>query len=165
MHVLIWASLVISACFNDIFNGQGLTDSRRTISNMDGVDKLIEALQEDFTGLTFTNLVDFDAVYGHRRNPEGYAEALEAFDKRLPEIYQHLGEDDLLILTADHGNDPTYPGTDHTREYVPLLIFSPQFKKPGELNATFFSDIAATISENFAVKQTENGTTFLNQLI
>lgn len=158
-------SVISIGKINDIFNGQGLTDSRRTISNMDGVDKLIEALQEDFTGLTFTNLVDFDAVYGHRRNPEGYAEALEAFDKRLPEIYQHLGEDDLLILTADHGNDPTYPGTDHTREYVPLLIFSPQFKKPGELNATFFSDIAATISENFAVKQTENGTTFLNQLI
>lgn len=158
-------SVISIGKINDIFNGQGLTDSRRTVSNMDGVDKLIEALQEDFTGLTFTNLVDFDAVYGHRRNPEGYAEALEAFDKRLPEIYQHLGEDDLLILTADHGNDPTYPGTDHTREYVPLLIFSPQFKKPGELNATFFSDIAATISENFAVKQTENGTTFLNQLI
>lgn len=158
-------SVISIGKINDIFNGQGLTDSRRTISNMDGVDKLIEALQEDFTGLTFTNLVDFDAVYGHRRNPEGYAEALEAFDKRLPEIYQHLGEDDMLILTADHGNDPTYPGTDHTREYVPLLIFSPQFKKTGELNATFFSDIAATISENFAVKQTENGTTFLNQLI
>lgn len=158
-------SVISIGKINDIFNGQGITDSRRTTSNMDGVDKLIEALQEDFTGLTFTNLVDFDAVYGHRRNPEGYAEALEAFDQRLPEIYQHLGEDDLLILTADHGNDPTYPGTDHTREYVPLLIFSPQFKNPGELNATFFSDIAATISDNFKVKQTENGTTFLNQLI
>lgn len=158
-------SVISIGKINDIFNGQGITDSRRTTNNMDGVDKLIEALQEDFTGLTFTNLVDFDAVYGHRRNPEGYAEALEAFDQRLPEIYQHLGEDDLLILTADHGNDPTYPGTDHTREYVPLLIFSPQFKNPGELNATFFSDIAATISDNFKVKQTENGTTFLNQLI
>ena len=158
-------SVISIGKINDIFNGQGITDSRRTTSNMDGVDKLIEALQEDFTGLTFTNLVDFDAVYGHRRNPEGYAESLEAFDQRLPEIYQHLGEDDLLILTADHGNDPTYPGTDHTREYVPLLIFSPQFKNPGELNATFFSDIAATISDNFKVKQTENGTTFLNQLI
>ena len=158
-------SVISIGKINDIFNGQGITDSRRTTNNMDGVDKLIEALQEDFTGLTFTNLVDFDAVYGHRRNPEGYAESLEAFDQRLPEIYQHLGEDDLLILTADHGNDPTYPGTDHTREYVPLLIFSPQFKNPGELNATFFSDIAATISDNFKVKQTENGTTFLNQLI
>lgn len=150
---------------NDIFNGQGLTDSIRTTDNMDGVDKLIDILGRDFKGLSFTNLVDFDAVYGHRRNPEGYAKALEEFDGRLPEIYQNLKENDLLILTADHGNDPTYAGTDHTREYVPILIYSPKFTQAKELDATYFSDIAATISENFGVKQTENGTSFLSQLI
>lgn len=150
---------------NDIFNGQGLTDSIRTTDNMDGIDKLVDILGRDFKGLSFTNLVDFDAVYGHRRNPEGYAEALEEFDGRLPEIYQNLKENDLLILTADHGNDPTYAGTDHTREYVPILIYSPKFTQAKELDATYFSDIAATISENFGVKQTENGTSFLSQLI
>ncbi|MGO4939070.1 phosphopentomutase [Fundicoccus sp. Sow4_D5] len=150
---------------NDIFNGQGLTEAIRTTDNMDGVDKLIAKLGEDFKGLSFTNLVDFDAVYGHRRNVEGYAEALEEFDGRLPEIYANLKENDLLILTADHGNDPTYPGTDHTREYVPILIYSPKFTQAKELKARYFSDIAATISENFGVKQTENGTSFLSQLI
>lgn len=150
---------------NDIFNGQGLTDGHRTTDNMDGVDKLIKVMQQDFKGLSFTNLVDFDAVFGHRRNPEGYAQALEEFDGRLPEIYSNLRENDLLILTADHGNDPTYAGTDHTREYVPILIYSPKFTEPKELNATYFSDIAATISDNFNVKQTENGSSFLSQLI
>lgn len=150
---------------NDIFNGQGLTDGHRTTDNMDGVDKLIKVMQQDFKGLSFTNLVDFDAVFGHRRNPEGYAQALEEFDGRLPEIYRNLRENDLLILTADHGNDPTYAGTDHTREYVPILIYSPKFTEPKELNATYFSDIAATISDNFNVKQTENGSSFLSQLI
>lgn len=150
---------------NDIFNGQGLTDGHRTTDNMDGVDKLIKVMQQDFNGLSFTNLVDFDAVFGHRRNPEGYAQALEEFDGRLPEIYSNLRENDLLILTADHGNDPTYAGTDHTREYVPILIYSPKFTEPKELNATYFSDIAATISDNFNVKQTENGSSFLSQLI
>lgn len=150
---------------NDIFNGQGITEAIRTTDNMDGVDKLIAKLGEDFKGLSFTNLVDFDAVYGHRRNVEGYAEALEEFDGRLPEIYANLKENDLLILTADHGNDPTYPGTDHTREYVPILIYSPKFTQAKELKARYFSDIAATISENFGVKQTENGTSFLSQLI
>lgn len=150
---------------NDIFNGQGLTDGHRTTDNMDGVDKLIKVMQQDFKGLSFTNLVDFDAVFGHRRNAEGYAQALEEFDGRLPEIYSNLRENDLLILTADHGNDPTYAGTDHTREYVPILIYSPKFTEPKELNATYFSDIAATISDNFNVKQTENGSSFLSQLI
>ena len=150
---------------NDIFNGQGLTEGHRTTDNMDGVDKLIKVMQQDFKGLSFTNLVDFDAVFGHRRNAEGYAQALEEFDGRLPEIYSNLRENDLLILTADHGNDPTYAGTDHTREYVPILIYSPKFTEPKELNATYFSDIAATISDNFNVKQTENGSSFLSQLI
>lgn len=149
---------------NDIFNGQGITESIRTKSNMDGVNQLIKVMQKDFTGLSFTNLVDFDAIYGHRRNPEGYAQALEDFDARMPEIYSHLKEDDLLIITADHGNDPTYPGTDHTREYVPILVYSSSFKNPGKLQAQYFSDIAATISDNFNVPQTENGSSFLEHL-
>lgn len=148
----------------DIFNGQGITESVRTESNMDGVDKLIETMKKDFTGLSFTNLVDFDALFGHRRNPEGYRDALEEFDARLPEIVQQLKEDDLLILTADHGNDPTHPGTDHTREYVPLLAYSKKFEKTGELKQGHFADIAATILENFELDAMENGQSFLKQL-
>lgn len=149
----------------DIFNGQGITESVRTESNMDGVDKLIETMKTDFKGLSFTNLVDFDALFGHRRDPEGYRDALEEFDARLPEIIEHLNEDDLLILTADHGNDPTAPGTDHTREYVPLLVYSKKFQNPGQLDQGYFADIAATILENFGVEPMENGTSFLNKLV
>lgn len=149
---------------NDIFNGQGITDFIRTESNMDGVDKLIKTLDQDFDGLSFTNLVDFDALYGHRRNPEGYRDALEAFDARLPEIYESLKEDDLLILTADHGNDPTAEGTDHTREFVPIMLYSKKFKKSGKLDQGYFSDIAATILDNFGLKATENGESFLSKL-
>jgi len=149
----------------DIFNGEGITESVRTVSNMDGVDKLVDVMKKDFSGLSFTNLVDFDALFGHRRDPIGYGNALQEFDARLPEILESLREDDLLIITADHGNDPTYPGTDHTREYVPLLVYSPTFKAGGEmpLNETF-SDIGATISENFDVKMPEFGTSFLRLL-
>ncbi|MBO0476062.1 phosphopentomutase [Vagococcus sp. DIV0080] len=149
---------------NDIFNGQGMTQAVRTKSNMDGVDKLLDVMKEDFTGLSFTNLVDFDALFGHRRDVEGYANALEEFDARLPEIYAAMGEDDLLLITADHGNDPTFPGTDHTREYVPLLAYSKKMTGQGAIKQGFYSDIAATIAENFDVKATENGTSFLNQL-
>ncbi|MDN6730682.1 MAG: phosphopentomutase [Atopostipes suicloacalis] len=149
---------------NDIFNGQGITDFVRTESNMDGVDKLIKVMERDFTGLSFTNLVDFDALYGHRRNPEGYRDALEAFDARLPEIYEKLAEDDLLILTADHGNDPTAEGTDHTREFVPIMLYSKKFKQSGKLDQGYFADISATILENFDAKEMENGDSFLNQL-
>ena len=113
---------------SDIFNGEGITESVRTVSNMDGVDKLLDVMKKDFNGISFTNLVDFDALFGHRRDPIGYGNALQEFDARLPEIIEALHEDDLLIITADHGNDPTYPGTDHTREYVPLVIYSPSFK-------------------------------------
>lgn len=151
---------------HDIFNSSGITRSVRTKDNMDGVDKLLEVMQTEFTGLSFLNLVDFDAVYGHRRDPKGYGEALEAFDNRLPEILEKLHEDDLLMITADHGNDPTYKGTDHTREYVPLMIYSKKFENTGALiDGGHFADIAATISENFSVKQTENGQSFLNQLV
>lgn len=150
---------------SDIFNDKGITESVRTKSNMDGVDQLLNVMEKDFTGISFLNLVDFDAIYGHRRNPEGYAQAIEDFDKRIPEILAALREDDLLLITADHGNDPTAPGTDHTREYVPLLAYSKAMTKAGELKQGFFSDIAQTIVDNFEVKPTENGTSFLDQLI
>lgn len=150
---------------SDIFNGQGITKSVRTKNNMDGVNQLINVLDTNFKGLSFTNLVDFDAVYGHRRNVVGYGQALEEFDQRIPEIIEHLNEDDLLIITADHGNDPTFRGTDHTREYIPVLLYSSKFKSSGALNAKHFSDIGATIADNFDVNSTGNGQSFLDQLI
>lgn|SRR5690625_355920 len=150
---------------HDIFNGQGLTEYVRTASNMDGVDKLVKIIKDKgFTGISFTNLVDFDALYGHRRNPEGYRDALEDFDRRLPELVEGLHEDDLLIITADHGNDPIHEGTDHTREYVPLLVYNKNFESHGPLKQGHFADISATILENFKIKQMENGSSFLNQL-
>lgn len=149
---------------SDIFNTQGITESIRTKSNMDGVDQLLKVMQKDFTGISFLNLVDFDALFGHRRNTEGYAQAIEDFDKRIPEIMEFLQEDDLLLITADHGNDPTFTGTDHTREYVPLFAYSKSMKESGRLPQGFFADISATISDNFEVKQTENGKSFLDAL-
>lgn len=149
---------------SDIFNDQGITESVRTNSNMDGVDQLLNVMKKDFTGISFLNLVDFDALYGHRRDPEGYATAIEDFDNRIPEILEQLEDQDLLLITADHGNDPTAPGTDHTREYVPLLAYSPSMKKNGALKQGYFADISATIADNFEVKQAEIGTSFLNEL-
>ena len=149
---------------NDIFNAQGITEFVRTKSNMDGVDQLLEVMKKDFTGLSFTNLVDFDALFGHRRDVIGYGKALEDFDGRLQEIYAAMEDDDLLLITADHGNDPTFPGTDHTREYVPLLAYSKKMTGQGSLPQGFYSDIAATIAENFDVSATENGTSFLKDL-
>ena len=151
---------------SDIFDGEGVTDSVRTKSNMDGMDKLIQCLDRDFHGMSFLNLVDFDALYGHRRDPIGYGDALEAFDARLPEVFEKLRDDDLLIITADHGNDPTYKGTDHTREYVPLLVYSKRFKEGGKdlgIRQTF-ADVGATVSDNFNVKMPQYGTSFLGQL-
>ena len=150
---------------SDIFNGSGVTESIRTKNNMDGMDKFAEVVRRDFHGLSFLNLVDFDANYGHRRDPIGYGEALEAFDARLPEILEAVKEDDLLVITADHGNDPTFPGTDHTREYVPLFVYSPRFKTCGELELRqTFADIAATVAENFGVEAPPFGKSFLNDL-
>lgn len=149
----------------DIFNDEGVTDSVRTVSNMDGVEKLLEVMKRDFDGLSFTNLVDFDALYGHRRDPIGYGKALEEFDVRLKEILATLRQDDLLIITADHGNDPVHAGTDHTREYVPLIVYSPAFETGGEMpqNETF-ADIGATIADNFKVKMPPHGKSFLSIL-
>lgn len=146
----------------DIYNGEGVTEAVRTTGNMDGVDKLLDVMKQQFEGLSFVNLVDFDALYGHRRDPVGYGRALEEFDARLPEIIKAMDTEDLLIITADHGNDPTFPGTDHTREFVPLLVYSPSNAASGELEIRkTFADIGATIAENFQVDKPEFGKSFL----
>lgn len=150
---------------SDIYDGEGVTQSLRTISNMDGMDKLVETVDMNFTGISFLNLVDFDALYGHRRDPEGYGKALEEYDTRLPEVFAKMRETDLLIITADHGNDPVAPGTDHTREYVPLLVYSKQIAEGKELPLReTFADIGATVAENFHVKMPNYGKSFLNEL-
>lgn len=151
---------------SDIFDGEGVTESLRTVSNMDGMDKLIQTVEQDFKGLSFLNLVDFDALYGHRRDPEGYGKALEEFDARMPEVLDKLKEDDLLIITADHGNDPVHEGTDHTREYVPLLVYSKRFTEGAELPIRdTFADIGATVAANFDVKMPAFGKNILGDLI
>lgn len=142
---------------NDIFDGAGVTKTVHTVSNMDGMDKTIEQVRfEDFEGLCFVNLVEFDSEYGHRRNPEGYAKALMEFDKRVGEMMEYMKEDDLLLITADHGNDPTFKGTDHTREKVPLLAYSKSIRKGKTLpERDSFGDIGATILKNFGLSMTE----------
>ncbi|MDF2607955.1 MAG: deoB [Bacillales bacterium] len=150
---------------NDIYDGEGVSIAIRTKSNMDGMDKIIEQSLTDFTGLCFLNLVDFDALYGHRRDPVGYGDALEELDKRLEQLIPNIKESDLLILTADHGNDPTFKGTDHTREYVPLLVYNREFKSTKELDIKeTFADIGATIADNFKVELPKIGTSFLSEL-
>jgi len=149
----------------DIFNGYGITEDIHTVSNMDGVDQTINYMKQDNKGLIFTNLVDFDAKFGHRRNVEGYKNALEEFDARLPEVMDNMREGDVLMITADHGNDPGYPGTDHTREYIPLVVYGKDVKAGvnlGTLNT--FSDIAATIADMLKVEAPANGTSFLEKL-
>lgn len=150
---------------SDIFNGEGVTEAIRTKNNMDGMDQLANVVKQPFHGMSFLNLVDFDANFGHRRDPLGYGKAIEEFDARLPEILTQLTEDDVLMITADHGNDPTFAGTDHTREFVPLLVFSPKFTQQGALPLRHtFADVAATIAENFAVESPEYGESFLSLL-
>src|SRR5699024_5175482 len=150
---------------SDIYDGEGVTEAIRTVDNEDGMTKLVESMKEDFTGISFLNLVDFDAKYGHRRDPLGYGKALEAYDARLPEVFAELKDDDLLIITADHGNDPVHHGTDHTREYAPLLVYHNKINKAQELPIRkTFADIGATISENFNIKMPEYGTSFLGDV-
>lgn len=150
---------------SDIYDGEGITQSFRTKSNMDGMDKLNNTLEMDFTGISFLNLVDFDALYGHRRDPDGYGKALEEYDARLTEVFEKLTNQDLLIITADHGNDPVHHGTDHTREYVPLLVYSPSFAEGKELPVReTFADVGATIADNFNVKLPSYGKSFLSEL-
>ena len=150
---------------SDIFNNCGITKSIKTSDNLDGIKRIIEIEKEEFNGLCFANLNDFDSKYGHRRNIKGYAEAILEFDNYLPEIKENLKEDDLLIITADHGNDPSYRGMNHTRENIPVLIYSKSFKEPKRLNdLTCFTDVGATVADNFNVKLPDVGTSFLDKL-
>lgn len=149
----------------DIFVDKGITEKYHTINNNDGMKITIDLLKRDIRGLIFTNLVDFDAIYGHRRNAIGYGQAIETFDKQIGELIKALNEDDLLMITADHGNDPTYKGTDHTREQVPLIIYSKKIKNPAMLNdAETFGVIGATISDNFQIEYNGLGESILTQL-
>lgn len=151
----------------DIFDGEGITESNRSKSSVHGMEQTIEIAQRDFTGLCFVNLVDFDALWGHRRNVTGYAQELERFDVKLGELLEVLKEDDLLIITADHGNDPTYTGTDHTREKVPFLAYSSSMKEPKKLKeASTFAVIGATITDNFGLSMPEGtiGSSILEEL-
>lgn len=151
----------------DIFDGEGITESNRSKSSVHGMEQTIEIAQRDFTGLCFVNLVDFDALWGHRRNVTGYAQELERFDVKLGELLEVLKEDDLLIITADHGNDPTYTGTDHTREKVPFLAYSSSMKEQKKLKeASTFAIIGATITDNFGLSMPEGtiGSSILEEL-
>ena len=152
---------------NDIFVGEGITERNHSDSSVHGMQQTIDIAKRDFKGLCFTNLVDFDALWGHRRNPVGYGEEIEKFDKKLGELLPLLREDDLLILTADHGNDPTYKGTDHTREQVPFIAYSPSDTESGKLDTSdTFAVIGATIADNFGVRMPEGtiGTSMLDQI-
>ena len=151
----------------DIFDGEGLTESNKSKSSVHGMEQTIEIAKREFRGLCYVNLVDFDALWGHRRNVVGYARELEKFDEKLGELMPLLREDDLLILTADHGNDPTHTGTDHTREKVPFLAYSPSFRGSGRLEDTqTFAVTGATIADNFGVAMPEGtiGSSILGQL-
>ena len=151
----------------DIFDGEGITQAIRSKSSVQGMEQTIECLDQDFTGLCFTNLVDFDALWGHRRNPQGYAEELEKFDVLLGQFLEKMKEDDLVIVTADHGNDPTFKGTDHTKERVPFLAYSPSMKTSGRIDdQNCFAVIGATIADNFGAAMPKGtiGTSILEQL-
>ncbi len=152
----------------DIFDGEGITRALKSKSSVHGMEQTIEVAKEDFHGLCFVNLVDFDALWGHRRNPQGYAQEIEKFDQNLGVLLKLLKEDDLLIITADHGNDPTYTGTDHTREKVPFLAYSPSMQGHGMLpEADTFAVIGATAADNFKVAMPEGtiGTSLLKELV
>jgi phosphopentomutase len=150
----------------DIFNQTGITTSIHTVSNSDGVQKTIDAIQMDFSGLIFTNLVDFDSKYGHRRDPEGYALAIEEFDRGLSGILQVLKEEDLLVLCADHGNDPTHSGWDHTREYIPMVFFGHDINQNINLGTRpTFADLGATIADILNTQKTPIGVSFKNLLL
>lgn len=152
---------------NDIFVGEGITKALKSVSSVHGMEQTIETAEEDFHGLCFVNLVDFDALWGHRRDPVGYAREIERFDVKLGELLDKLREDDLLIITADHGNDPTYSGTDHTREMVPFLAYSKSMEGSGKLDtADTFAVIGATVADNFGVSMPEDtiGVSWMDKL-
>ncbi|MBQ7246371.1 MAG: phosphopentomutase [Firmicutes bacterium] len=151
---------------NDIFNGYGVTEYVKTKDNMDGVDKTLEAMDKVEEGFIFTNLVDFDSKYGHRRDAEGYGKAIMEFDARLPEIYLKMKENDILILCADHGNDPTAAGFDHTREYIPVIVAGAKIKKGANIGTrTSFADIGATIAEYLGTEELSIGKSFLSEIM
>jgi phosphopentomutase len=142
---------------SDIFDGEGITESHKSTSSVHGMEQTLELMDKDFKGLCFVNLVDFDSLWGHRRNPIGYAKELEKFDINLGKVLEKLKEDDLLIITADHGNDPTYVGADHTREHVPFLAYSPAMIENGLVETSDnFAAIGATIADNFQLKMPKN---------
>ena len=150
----------------DIFAEKGITQYVRTVDNEDGINKTLEYLEREANGLIFTNLVDFDMVYGHRNDAEGYAKALSYFDKRLPEIIEKLNDDDILMITADHGCDPVTPSTDHSREYIPLVVYGKKLKKGVNLGTReSFADIGATILDYFGLEITIDGTSFLKDIL
>lgn len=152
----------------DIYDGKGITEAHKSKSSVHGMEQTLELMDKDFKGLCFVNLVDFDALWGHRRNPVGYAEELEKFDVNLGKALEKLTEDDLLIITADHGNDPTYSGTDHTREHVPFLAYSPAMTASGLMETSdSFAAIGATIADNFQISMPENtiGKSVLEELV
>lgn len=151
----------------DIFDGEGLTESNKSKSSVHGMEQTIEIAKRDFEGLCFVNLVDFDALWGHRRDVEGYAHEIEKFDEKLGQLLEFMRDDDLLIITADHGNDPTYIGTDHTREKVPFLAYSPSMKNSGKLeDMNTFAVIGATVVDNFECEMPEGtiGSSILEKL-
>jgi phosphopentomutase len=152
----------------DIYDGEGITEAYKSKSSVHGMEQTLEIMDKDFKGLCFVNLVDFDALWGHRRNPIGYAEELEKFDVNFGKVLEKLKEDDLLIITADHGNDPTYTGTDHTREFVPFLAYSPAMLESGLMETSnSFASLGATIADNFEVEMPENtiGESVLKKLV
>lgn len=150
---------------NDIFVGEGITEAYHSESSVHGMEQTLDEASKDFNGVCFVNLVDFDAKWGHRRNVKGYAEELEKFDEKLGQLLPLLKEDDLVMIAADHGNDPTWTGTDHTREMVPLFLYSPSFTGSGLLRTSdTFSDIGATIADNFNVEAPEWGTSLMEYL-
>ncbi|HAS74780.1 MAG TPA: phosphopentomutase [Clostridiales bacterium UBA8960] len=150
----------------DIYDGEGITEDVHTKDNMDGVDQTINYLKEWFKGILFTNLVDFDAKFGHRRDVAGYRKAIEEVDARLPELMSAMNRSDLLIILADHGNDPAYKGSDHTREYIPLLIYGEQVKAGVDIGTRkTFADVAATVSDILEIPSTPYGTSFKNEIL
>ena len=151
---------------NDIFAGCGVTDFVRTASNAEGVDRTLEYMKRDFEGLCFTNLVDYDMLYGHRNDVDGYAKALTYFDERLPELLAAMGDEDILMVTADHGCDPSTPSTDHSREYVPLVMAGKPIRAGVNLGTrSTFADTAASILEYLGAQGKVEGTSFLKEIL
>lgn len=158
-------SVIAIGKISEIFDGEGITKTMKASTNIDVINKLTDVMEKNFTGLCIANLSDFDSLYGHKRDINGYANAIEELDVEIPMILNKLNNDDLLIITADHGNDPTFKGNDHTRENVPVLIFGRDFKEPKRLDILeSMADVGASIADNFDVETPEIGTSFLDKL-